>query len=86
MVIIGASLAGLFAAAAAAAAGARAMIIERDVLPDGPVPRKGVPQDRQPHVLLHRGLLAAEELVPGIRENLLSQCRAVRHRHLGLAG
>jgi 2-polyprenyl-6-methoxyphenol hydroxylase-like FAD-dependent oxidoreductase len=72
VVIIGASLAGLFAAAAAAAAGARAMIIERDVLPDGPVPRKGVPQDRQPHVLLHRGLLAAEELVPGIRENLLS--------------
>jgi flavin-dependent dehydrogenase len=43
VVIIGASLAGLFAAAAAAAAGARAMIIERDVLPDGPVPRKGVP-------------------------------------------
>jgi flavin-dependent dehydrogenase len=72
VVIIGASLAGLFAAAAAAAAGARAMIIERDVLPDRPVPRKGVPQGRQPHALLHRGLLAAEELVPGIRENLLS--------------
>ena len=36
VVIIGASLAGLFAAAAAAAAGARTMIIERDVLPDGP--------------------------------------------------
>ena len=72
VVIIGASLAGLFAAAAAAAAGARTMIIERDVLPDGPIPRKGVPQGRQPHVLLHRGLLAAEELVPGIREDLLS--------------
>jgi len=72
VVIIGASLAGLFAAAAVAAAGARAMIVERDVLPDRPVPRKGVPQGRQPHVLLHRGLLAAEELVPGIRENLLS--------------
>ena len=65
VVIIGASLAGLFAAAAAAAAGARTMIIERDVLPDGPMPRKGVPQGRQLHVLLHRGLLAAEELVPG---------------------
>ena len=49
------------------------MIIERDVLPDGPIPRKGVPQGRQSHVLLHRGLLAAEELVPGIREDLLSR-------------
>jgi ribulose 1,5-bisphosphate synthetase/thiazole synthase len=41
-VIIGASLAGLFATAAVAAAGARIMIIERDVLPDGPLPRNGV--------------------------------------------
>jgi 2-polyprenyl-6-methoxyphenol hydroxylase-like FAD-dependent oxidoreductase len=73
VVIIGASLAGLFAAAAAAATGARTMIIEREVLPDGPIPRKGVPQGRQPHVLLHRGLLAAEELIPGIREDLLSR-------------
>jgi 2-polyprenyl-6-methoxyphenol hydroxylase-like FAD-dependent oxidoreductase len=68
VMIIGASLAGLFAAAA----GARIMIIERDVLPDGPLPRKGVPQGRQPHVQLPRGLLAAEELLPGIREDLLS--------------
>lgn len=72
VVIIGASLAGLFAAAAAAATGAHVMIIERDVLPDGPMPRKGVPQSRQAHILLHRGLLAAEELVPGIREDMLN--------------
>ena len=72
VVIIGASLAGFFAAAAVAAAGARVMIIERDALPEGAAPRKGVPQGRQPHVLLHRGLLAAEELLPGIREDLLS--------------
>jgi 2-polyprenyl-6-methoxyphenol hydroxylase-like FAD-dependent oxidoreductase len=71
-VIIGASLAGLFAAAAVTAAGAQAMIIERDVLPDGATPRKGAPHGRQPHVLLHRGLLAAEELLPDIREDLLS--------------
>ena len=72
VVIIGASLAGFFAAAAVAAAGSRVMIIERDALPEGAAPRKGVPQGRQPHVLLHRGLLAAEELLPGIREDLLS--------------
>lgn len=71
-VIIGASLAGLFAAAAAVAAGAQTMIIERDTLPETSLARKGVPQGRQPHVLLHRGLLAAEKLVPGIREDLLN--------------
>jgi len=72
VVIIGASLAGLFAAAAAVAAGARTTIIERDILPETSLARKGVPQGRQPHVLLHRGLLAAEKLVPGIREDLLN--------------
>jgi flavin-dependent dehydrogenase len=71
VVIIGASLAGLFAAAAAVGSGARTLIIERDVLPDEPTPRKGVPQGRQPHVLLHRGMLAAEKLLPGIREDLV---------------
>jgi 2-polyprenyl-6-methoxyphenol hydroxylase-like FAD-dependent oxidoreductase len=71
VVVIGGSLAGLFAASAAAAAGARVTIIERDVLPTEPSSRKGVPQDRQPHVLLHRGLLAAEELLPGLRDELL---------------
>ena len=39
-------------------------------LPDGPVPRKGVPQGRQPHVFLHRGLLAVEELLPGTDADL----------------
>ena len=71
VVVIGASLAGLLAAAAAAAAGAETVIIERDVLPQTPEPRKGVPQGRQAHVLLHRGLLAAEDLLPGLRNDLL---------------
>jgi flavin-dependent dehydrogenase len=71
VIVIGGSLAGLFAATAAASSGARTTIIERDVLPDEPSSRKGVPQDRQPHVLLHRGLLAAEELLPGLREDLI---------------
>jgi hypothetical protein len=85
-VIIGASLAGLFAAAAADAAGARTMIIERDTLPETPLAREGVAQGRQPHVLLHRGLLAAEKLVPGIREDLLNHGAVpIRHRHHRLA-
>ena len=80
VIVIGGSLAGLFAAAAAASSGARTTIIERDVLPNEPSSRKGVPQDRQPHVLLHRGLLAAEELLPGLREDLIRH-GAVRFGH-----
>ena len=70
--VIGASLAGLFAAAAAAANGADTVILERDELPKTPEPRRGVPQGRQAHVLLHRGLLAAEELLPGLRDDLIA--------------
>ena len=71
VVIIGGSLAGLFAAAACAAAGTTATIVERDTLPAVPASRKGVPQDRQAHVLLHRGLIAAEELLPGLQADLI---------------
>ncbi|HEV2930464.1 MAG TPA: FAD-dependent oxidoreductase [Propionibacteriaceae bacterium] len=70
--VIGASLAGLFAAAAAAANGADTVILERDRLPKTPEPRRGVPQGRQAHVLLYRGLLSAEELLPGLREDLIA--------------
>ena len=72
VVVIGASLAGLFAAAASAANGADTVILERDQLPKTPEPRKGVPQGRQAHVLLHRGLLSAEQLLPGLREDLIA--------------
>jgi 2-polyprenyl-6-methoxyphenol hydroxylase-like FAD-dependent oxidoreductase len=72
VVVIGASLAGLFAAAAASANGAETVILERDRLPEEPEPRKGVPQGRQAHVLLHRGLLSAEELLPGLRADLIA--------------
>jgi 2-polyprenyl-6-methoxyphenol hydroxylase-like FAD-dependent oxidoreductase len=70
-VVIGGSLAGLFAAVATAAAGMPTTILERDILPTAPRSRKGVPQDRQAHVLLHRGLVAAEELLPGLRADLI---------------
>ena len=71
VVIIGASTTGLFAAAAAARAGCAVSVLERDVLPAEPLARPSVPQDVQPHVFLHRGLLAAEQLLPGFRDDLL---------------
>ncbi|MCU1431023.1 MAG: putative FAD-binding protein [Actinotalea sp.] len=70
VLVIGASLAGAFAAAAAAGDGRRVTLVERDVLPDHPRPRDGVPQGRQPHVFLYRGLLAVEELLPGFGTRL----------------
>lgn len=68
--IIGASFAGLFAAAAVVAAGGTVTLIERDSLPAQPQARRGVPQSEQSHVLLFRGLVAAEELLPGLRAQL----------------
>jgi len=71
VVVVGASVAGLFAAAAAAGRGNSVTVLERDILPGGPKPRAGVPQGEQPHVFLFRGLLALEELLPGSRQELL---------------
>lgn len=70
VVVVGASLAGLFAAAACAGGGRTVTVVDRDVLPAGPAPRPGVPQGLQPHVLLYRGLLAMEELLPGLGQEL----------------
>jgi len=72
VVVIGASLAGLFAAVAAADAGCRVTVLDRDLLPDRPQSRPGVPQGDQPHVFLYRGLLAAEELLPGLDAELVT--------------
>src|SRR5438128_9985127 len=77
VVVIGASASGLLAAAALAAPGREITVLERDDDPGGPdaggrvSPRPGVPQSRQPHVFLHRGLLEAEELLPGLRDDLV---------------
>ena len=69
-VVIGGSVAGLCAAAAASSAGWRVTLLERDVLPEGPAVRRGVPQSGQSHILLMRGRLALEELFPGLGAEL----------------
>lgn len=55
-VVIGASMAGLSAAAVLASRFASVVIVERDVVPDQPAARKGVPQGRHAHGLLPPGL------------------------------
>src|SRR3954462_12112855 len=47
VVVLGGSLAGLFAAAAAAGAGRHVTVLERDAEPQDMEPRSGVPQGRQ---------------------------------------
>ncbi|MFJ9154044.1 FAD-dependent oxidoreductase [Streptomyces sp. NPDC102270] len=64
-VVVGGSLAGLFAAHVLAGHADRVTILERDRFPEGAKPRPGVPQGRHPHVLLQGGQTALESLLPG---------------------
>ncbi len=72
IVVVGGSTTGLLAAAALAGPGRDVTVVERDEFPQQARPRAGVPQSKQAHVFLYRGLLAAEELLPGLREDLLA--------------
>ena len=69
-VVLGASMAGLAAAAALAERFDRVTIVERDTLPRSGEHRKGVPQGRHVHVLLPAGLVGLAELLPGVVEDL----------------
>ncbi|WP_328657286.1 FAD-dependent monooxygenase [Streptomyces sp. NBC_00334] len=66
-VVVGAGLAGMLAAAVLARAGVEVVVVDRDELPDGPRPRRGLPQGRHAHLLMAGGLSAMEETVPGAR-------------------
>ncbi|MBV9318610.1 MAG: hypothetical protein JO106_01645 [Mycobacterium sp.] len=47
-------------------------VVERDVLPDGPANRRGVPQGRHVHALLGRGSQVLGELFPGFLDALVA--------------
>ncbi|MEV7993759.1 FAD-dependent oxidoreductase [Streptomyces sp. NPDC086077] len=69
-VVLGGSHAGMLAARALAEFADRVVMVERDVLPEGPAPRKGLPQARHAHMLWSGGARAVEALVPGVTEAL----------------
>jgi 2-polyprenyl-6-methoxyphenol hydroxylase-like FAD-dependent oxidoreductase len=46
-------------------------VVERDVLPDTPANRRGVPQGRHVHALLGRGSQILDELFPGLLDELV---------------
>lgn len=70
--MIGASVAGLVAAAAACEHFDRVTILEREVLPPAGQGRRMVPQGRHVHALLPGGLAAIERLLPGFQAELVA--------------
>lgn len=71
-VVIGGGMTGMLAASVLAGH-AHVTVIERDLLPDGPRPRKGLPQARHAHVLWSGGVKALEELLPGVIDQLVAR-------------
>jgi len=71
-VVIGGSMAGLVTARVLAEVYDRVTVIDRDELPTAPQHRRGAAQSRHAHGLLSSGLLALEELFPGLTADLAS--------------
>jgi 2-polyprenyl-6-methoxyphenol hydroxylase-like FAD-dependent oxidoreductase len=72
-VVIGAGIAGLLAAHALLERFGHVTVLDRDSLPNRPVPRVGVPQARHPHRIPDRGRRALDELVPGLTDDLVAR-------------
>ncbi|MEU8777083.1 FAD-dependent monooxygenase [Streptomyces sp. NPDC048606] len=70
-IVIGGSTTGMLAASVLADF-ADVTVVERDVLPEGPDARKGLPQARHGHLLWSGGVRAYEELLPGIVDELVA--------------
>jgi hypothetical protein len=71
-VVLGASMGGMLAARVLADFYRTVTVVEREVLPDDPVNRRGVPQGRHLHVLLARGSQILGELFPGFLDELVA--------------
>lgn len=71
-IVLGASMGGLLAARVLSDFYDRVSVVDRDELTDQAVPRRGVPQSRQPHVLLSRCGEIVEELFPGLLDELVA--------------
>ncbi|MGW2518594.1 FAD-dependent monooxygenase [Streptomyces sp. NPDC001617] len=71
-VVVGGSVTGLLAAAALTEF-ADVTVVERDTLPEGPEPRRGVPQSRHAHMVWSGGVRAFDELLPGLVPELVAE-------------
>ncbi|MDX3694829.1 FAD-dependent monooxygenase [Streptomyces europaeiscabiei] len=77
-IVIGASAAGLFAAAVLAEF-ADVTVIESDTLPEGPETRRGVPQDRHAHLVWSGGVQAFSDILPGIVDEVVASGARLAH-------
>jgi uncharacterized protein (TIGR02246 family) len=71
-VVLGAGMAGLLTARVLSEFYGSVTVVERDVLPDHPDQRKGVPQGRHLHNFCSRGTQVLGELFPGILDELVA--------------
>ena len=71
--VIGGSLAGLLMSRSLANHFDRVTLVERDLYPDQPAPRKGVPHSRFPHSLMLRGQQILEQFFPGLQAELVAE-------------
>lgn len=72
-VVIGAGMGGLAAARVLSRRYARVTVLDRDTLPAGAEPRRGVPQGAHGHILLLSGLRELTELFPGLPDELVER-------------
>ena len=83
-------MAGLLAAGVLSERYDKVTVYDRDTLPDGPLPRRGVPQSRQGHGLTVRGADVLAELLPGFRDEMVAAgavvCDMQRDLHLHFDG
>ena len=70
--MIGAGIAGLTMARVLSERYRGVTVLDRDTLPDGGVPRRGVPQGSHPHILLAAGLRELTALFPGLDDELIA--------------
>lgn len=71
-VVLGASIAGLMAARVLSDFYTTVTLVERDVPPKQPEPRRGVPQGASPHIPQVRATRTMDELFPGLLDELVA--------------
>lgn len=81
--MLGAGVAGLGAAAALARHVREVLVLDKDRLARDFEPRKAVPQGEHIHILLEAGIANLEQLLPGIRQDLVSAGSATIRAGLG---
>jgi 2-polyprenyl-6-methoxyphenol hydroxylase-like FAD-dependent oxidoreductase len=70
--VIGGSIGGLLAARVLSDYFDRVTVVERDTVPEGAEPRKGVPQGRHVHAIFLGGVKVIERLFPGLFDELVA--------------